>query len=422
MSTSCVTYHAEACDILQHLFRKKRINDRTIHFAATFLEHLDLECLKKSVDLSADAFPLIRCGFQETNGRPCWKDRDYTSDHMVKLIETKDVNSSMWEFLRMDADEINGPQLKIGIIRSDQADTLCVTINHMICDAAGCKDYLYWLSSIYTKMGKDPDYRPEPLTGKRNLGQIMKTFSWAERLRIFSGSNDMKKHDAARFDFEGDLNNPFIEMRTVPREKFRRLKEDAKALGATINDTVLTAYIRSLNQYFGHSIALPCSVDLRKYLPGRKAGSICNLVTNLNCDIGPDIGASFDATLKKVKLEMSRQKADIRCMKSIWLMETGFGILPYRTMEKAIDWAFANPPIALTNLGILDKEKLRFGEHKMTDTFMTGSIKYIPYFQIAVSTFDDMMTLSVNLYGTQTDRKKISHFLDGMISELYAAI
>lgn len=124
----------------------------------------------------------------------------------------------------------------------------------------------------------------------------------------------------------------------------------------------------------------------------------------------------------KVKLEMSRQKADIRCMKSIWLMETGFGILPYRTMEKAIDWAFANPPIALTNLGILDKEKLRFGEHKMTDTFMTGSIKYIPYFQIAVSTFDDMMTLSVNLYGTQTDRKKISHFLDGMISELYAAI
>lgn len=75
MSTSCVTYHAEACDILQHLFRKKRINDRTIHFAATFLEHLDLECLKKSVDLSADAFPLIRCGFQETDGRPCWKDR-----------------------------------------------------------------------------------------------------------------------------------------------------------------------------------------------------------------------------------------------------------------------------------------------------------------------------------------------------------
>lgn len=422
MSTSSIKYQPEACDILQHLFKKKRINDRTIHFAATFSEHLNLECLKKSVDLSAGAFPLIRCGFQENSGKPYWKDKGYTSDDMVKLIETKDVNSAVWEFLLMEADEINGPQLKIGIIRSNQTDTLCVTINHMICDAAGCKDYLYWLSSIYTKAGKDPNYRPESLTGRRNLGQIMKTFSWAERVRIFAGSNDMKKHDEARFDFEGDLNNPFIELRTVPREKFRRLKDDAKALGATINDVLLTAYIRSLNQYFGHSIALPCSVDLRKYLPGRKAGSICNLVTNLKCDIGPDIGAAFDITLEKVKQEMNRQKTDIRCMKSIWLMEAGFGILPYRIMEKIIDWAFVNPPIAFTNLGILNKEKLEFGENKMTGAFMTGSVKYIPYFQIAVSTFDDVMTLSANLYGTQADRNKISHFLDGMILELYAAI
>lgn len=49
---------------------------------------------------------------------------------------------------------------------------------------------------------------------------------------------------------------------------------------------------------------------------------------------------------------------------------------------------------------------------------MTGSIKYSPYFQVAISTFDDQATLSVNLYGTQSDRNTISFFLDKLVKEL----
>ena len=422
MSKSLVKYHAEAWDILQHLFKEKSINDRTIHFAATFSGSLDLECLKKSVDLSADAFPMIRCGFPEHGGRPYWEDKGYTSDDMVEFLETKDVAASVWKTLRKEADETNGPQVKITVIRDGKTDTLCVTINHMICDAAGFKEYLSFLSSIYTGVEKDPKYRPVPLTGNRDLRQVVKTFSWSDRIKIFTGSNDMTKPDTAKFDFEGDLNRPFIEMKTVPREKVRLLKDYAKLHGATVNDVLLTAYIRTLYQHLGRVVAVPCAVDLRKYLPNRKAGSICNLVTNLKCDIGDDIGVSFDCTLEKVKEKMAQQKADIISLKSILLMEVAFRVIPYRIMGKAVDPFFSNPPIALTNLGILDKEKLAFGETKMTGAFMTSSIKYAPYFQIAVSTFDNVMALSANLYGTQADRNKISSFLTAVISELYGAV
>lgn len=420
MSKSLVKYHAEAWDILQHLFKEKSINDRTIHFAATFSGSLDLECLKKSVDLSADAFPMIRCGFPEHGGRPYWEDKGYTSDDMVEFLETKDVAASVWKTLRKETDETNGPQVKITVIRDGKTDTLCVTINHMICDAAGFKEYLSFLSSIYTGVEKDPKYRPVPLTGNRDLRQVVKTFSWSDRIKIFTGSNDMTKPDTAKFDFEGDLNRPFIEMKTVPREKVRLLKDYAKLHGATVNDVLLTAYIRTLYQRFGRVVAVPCAVDLRKYLPNRKAGSICNLVTNLKCDIGDDIGVSFDCTLEKVKEKMAQQKADIISLKSILLMEVAFRVIPYRIMGKAVDPFFSNPPIALTNLGILDK--LAFGETKMTGAFMTSSIKYAPYFQIAVSTFDNVMALSANLYGTQADRNKISSFLTAVISELYGAV
>lgn len=53
---------------------------------------------------------------------------------------------------------------------------------------------------------------------------------------------------------------------------------------------------------------------------------------------------------------------------------------------------------------------------------MTGSIKYAPYFQLDISTFDDQATLSVNLYGTQSDRNKVSRFLDDIVHELQSAV
>lgn len=48
---------------------------------------------------------------------------------------------------------------------------------------------------------------------------------------------------------------------------------------------------------------------------------------------------------------------------------------------------------------------------------MTGSIKYNPYFQLVISIVDNVATLSVNLYGTQSDKNKVNIFLDKFINE-----
>jgi NRPS condensation-like uncharacterized protein len=184
----------------------------------------------------------------------------------------------------------------------------------------------------------------------------------------------------------------------------------------------MTAYIRALYQHFGRIVALPCAVDLRKYLPDRKAGSICNLVTNLKCYIG----ASFACTLEKVKITFyselvkTMQKHEIGS-----ILHSSHGIQDvwiFQSDGKAVDPFFSNPTIALTNLGILDKGKLKFGKTEMTGAFTTRPIKYVPYFQIAVSTFDNVMALNANLYGTQADRNKISSFMVAVIAELCGTI
>lgn len=108
--------------------------------------------------------------------------------------------------------------------------------------------------------------------------------------------------------------------------------------------------------------------------------------------------------------------------RSIRFKAEAWDILQFLFKAKKINESFSNAPIAFTNIGVLDKSRLTFGRVNITQAYMTGSIKYTPYFQLAVSTFDDQATLSVNLYGTQSDRYKVSRFLDGIVHKLQSAV
>lgn len=410
-------YHVEAWDILQHLFKVKKINDHTLHFVAKFLGQLDLKRFREAVDISIDAFALIRCEYSESKGQPYWEDGGYTEDDIIEVLEGENTDESIVKHICEEIDEFKGPQMKIKVIRSEKNDTICVLMNHMLCDAAGFKDYLYMLSEIYNNIDNEKG-RPIAAMGNRKIRQILKIFSTLDKLKIMFSKVNMSNHDDVKFDLEGDLSNPFIEIRKINKERLSRIKTYAKERGATVNDIMLAAYIRVLFQSFGQTLTVPCAVDLRKYLPNRMANGICNLVTNINCNIGSEIGTTFEQTVYKVKKVMDKQKSDISCVKSLIMLEKVFDILPYKIAKAIIDKNFSNPPIALTNIGIIDKKRVTFGKNEIVEAYMTGSIKYNPYFQLAISTFDNQATLSVNLYGTQEDRNKISFFLDKLINEL----
>ena len=416
-----VNYKVDAWDKLQYLFKVKNINDHTLHFAATLSGKLDLKRFKYAVNLSADVFPLIRCRFDKNMNQMTWVDEGYTADDMVRFLESRNMEDSAAEFLSKEIDAIRGPQLKVQIIRSRDTDKICISMNHMLCDAAGFKEYLYLLCNIYSNSDETWNLLRKPMEN-RMLKQVFKTFSIRDKLKIVLGKDDMATIDSIRFGLAGDRSNPFIEKRFISKEQFSALKVFAKQYGATVNDLIVAAYLRVLYQLYGRTIVISSTVDLRKYLPDRRAGGICNLCTNLTCNIGSEIGSTFAQTLIKVKQVMDKEKSDITCVKSVYLMERAFDVLPDKLAIRLLEKNFSNPFIAFTNIGILDKSKLTFGNIKVTDAYMTGSIKYSPYFQLAISTFDDVAALSVNLYGTQADRNKIALFLDKLETELQNAI
>ena len=180
-----MNYHAEAWDILQHLFGTEKINNRVLHFSAEFSSKLSFVRMKRAVGILADAFPLLRCSFEERRGRrPVWTDRGFTADSLVMLAETEDTGESVRRFLCGEIVPEKGPQIKIGILRHGSADTLCVIVNHMLCDAAGFKELLYTLGMIYTALERQPEPTIPPLMKDRSVGQLLKGRPLGERLEI----------------------------------------------------------------------------------------------------------------------------------------------------------------------------------------------------------------------------------------------
>ncbi len=189
-----------------------------------------------------------------------------------------------------------------------------------------------------------------------------------------------------------------------------------------MNDIVLTAYYRVLYELLdikeGESLTVPCMVDLRRYLPNKEADAICNLSSMIMCNIGPDMGADFEETLLKVSREMDAQKEGYAGLHGLSTLNVIFRFLPFSTVKELIKKKFVNPLIAITNLGIIDSGRLIFGKMPIEDAFVTGSIKYPPYFQLALSSFNDTITFTVSLYGSEDDRESVLKFLGILDTEL----
>ena len=96
-------------------------------------------------------------------------------------------------------DERSGPQIRVCVINSDRY-AVAFKMNHMICDAAGFKQYLEFLASIYSRLTTDADYRPPTVAGDRSPDAAFETFGLAAKLTsLFTQSRDSRWTGPHRF-------------------------------------------------------------------------------------------------------------------------------------------------------------------------------------------------------------------------------
>jgi Uncharacterized protein containing a NRPS condensation (elongation) domain len=410
---------AESFDVMQYFYGN--VHNPIIHCLVSFSGNLNVEILKKAVTLSKQTIPLIGCCFDIDAWRPCWRRQGFTGEDIVHVIQSDCNGKEQSERLFASTiDIMHEPQLKIYLIKGQDLDTLCILMNHMVCDGSGFKEYLYLLGSLYSKLREDENYTPDSVACSRGTGQLFSEFGIRDKIKILFSKYDLsKQRHQAGLCLKGDKDNPFFVTRCIGKEDFTFIKAYARSEGSTINDAVLTAYIRLLSKKTGKDrVVMPCPMDLRKYLNHNRKHGICNLTSNFICDVIVGENDSFKDTLSQVSKQMKIQKMSIGCLKSVVMLEFVFHALPFKVIQGVFHNIFTIPVISFTNLGIIDKKLLRFGDTGIEDVYITGAVKYVPYFQIAISTYDDRCTISCNLHGTNQDRQWIEGFLEELSKEL----
>ena len=414
-------YNAEAFDQIQLLFDSTGFNDHQLHCVLRFDRCLNEDVLKNAVMASIEAIPILGTRYI-AGARPRWTSLDPKAFDRAFLFAQDETE--LEDFVVSRVDEGLGPQVRVCLLNS-MPFAVALKMNHMVCDGADFKAYLYFLCDIYSRMMADPGYRPAAVTGDRSLGRVLKRFGLRDRFKsLLVQHRENNLRGGARFPLSDDTEvRPFILIRKLARKKTAALKNCGKAKGATLNDVVLTAYYRCLFQRLalrpGTELRIPVMVDMRRHIEkSRKLKSLTNLSSTVSTHLDLRPGEHFEETLHRVKSIMDLKKGANLGVNAFIKVGFIYRYLSDRIANRIARSMLRNPLISMTNMHVLDSSQMSFGDLLPRDAFMCGSIKYKPHFQLAASSYEGELTLSVNLSGSAGDRDCILSFLAQVDAEL----
>jgi len=414
-------YAAEVFDQLQLLSDINGFNDHQLHCVLRFEHGPDAEILEKSVIASIEAIPIL--GTRYVDGpRPRWTSLD--PDEFARAFVIAQTEMEFEAFTVSRVNEGVGPQVRVCLLNSGPS-AVALKMNHMVCDAAGFKSYLDVFCKIYSGLTADPAYRPTAITGDRSMRGVLKRFAVSVMFKsLFLQSGDNNRSGDYRFPLsESGEARPFIITRKLGQDRVAALKDYSRGEGATLNDVVLTAYYRCLFRKLalrpGDELQIPVMVDMRRYLGEiGELKSLTNLTSMVMTKLDYRPEERFEGALGRVKAIMDGKKGADIGLNGFVKLHLAYRILGDRIANRLLRSRLRNPLICMTNVGILDSARISFGDLRPRDAYLCGSIKYKPYFQLAMSSYADELTFSVNLCGGASDRDRIRSFLEEIEEEL----
>lgn len=415
-------FDVEIFDQVESLFKVTKFNDHELHCVINFESKINKDIMKKAIVLMLEVVPILGSSYVIYKGRPYWEKVDASSYKDVIIFTDNEVEFN--SFTTSKTNKFAAPQMKACVLTS-RKDSLSIIMNHMICDAAGFKEYLYMLSDLYSKLIRNSNYSPNYIiNGDRSLKRINKQFTLKDKIKALVLQNkESNKNSSYKFPMsEEKETNPFILTHKIPKNRYLLIKEYYKKHNVTLNDVVLAAYYRVLYNMLDldskSELNIPIMVDMRRNLKDKKFDALCNLSSTSITHINHNINDNFYDTVVKVNKNMNLKKSKAIGLNGVMKLSVTFGIFNYRLSSYLVEKNLKNPLICMTNIGILDSQKLIFEGAPISQAFISGSIKYKPHFQLALSSFKDSITFSVNLYGSSKDKENIENFFTLLDKEL----
>ena len=157
---------------------------------------------------------------------------------------------------------------------------------------------------------------------------------------------------------------------------------------------------------------ISCMCDLRRYMKDGQTYGMTNLTGFMPSSV-QNIGNSFNETLAVVCKDTQVQKEDkFLGLYSIPLLNLAFNTFIDSLASFCIKLGYKNPIFSMSNIGIIKPEQLGMGDRTLIDGWSTGAVKYKPYVQLAMTTFDNSVTMTIASRMNEKDAKIAKKFLE----------
>lgn len=398
-------YDVQPLDLMQWINTK--YHDPFIHALLEFDGGLELEKLIQAVDALAEAFPLLKCHYDEKSNT-FLENADRSGRDLVRRDDAAGRNALLTEAL--DASK----QL---VQFTLSQNTLVITISHMVCDGSGFKQLIYLLCGFYNgNCGRDLDHLMTRAFSQLTQG-LTGTGAITLKMLLSMMGNYKSKPVYAKTDDEQD----YVVERTVAPAVMARVRDLAKAQGATLNDVFLAAYARALGKLYGlKKINIPCTVDLRKYTTA--STGIANLTGTYNLNIKMKDNAGFGETLAAASACMQKQKQTKNDIAGPMLLVSKYEKSTLEAFLKLYGGMETSASADYTNLGIWDDKKLAFQGVGLKRVVGYSGLNKAPSFQIAVSSFRGETTISTLVRCGSAEKEKAERILDTVAGEIEAFV
>jgi len=427
---SLVPKRFPATPLDQYVYLSLALHDGQLRSVITFAGQVDAERMSRAMRLTLDIEPILGCRFIEHPWRPYWERRDDLDIvSLCPVVEPKDMESELSEFLAASMDPRTDPLVQVKIFRSDK-DTLCIKVNHTVADAGGARECIGLLARTYRELSVDSTYCPRPnLRGSRGHGQVLRRVSPLSLIRgcwHFSYPKPWCDFPTISQDFSGRA----FTVRRIGPERFANIQAYCRRHQVSVSVILLTAFYRALLVIFAPPVNVPLpiaqTVNLRRYLPSGQVGTICNLSGAFFTIVNMQSGATFSDTLTQV----SAARKAVNEHKP-WLGEAVYlnlAFLPgFLLGQRILRLYFSNRMREdasgkvipyLANMGTINPQHFYFGDTEVIDVCPFGMVPYGPGLMLGVNTFRNNFIFNIPFSNTAIDAQIVECFLDSFVCEL----
>jgi NRPS condensation-like uncharacterized protein len=400
--------------------------DRTVRFSLYYDYIPDVETLKKVIICLFEKAPIFHSKFWDNHIIPCWVVSDYHIDEVFQVVETDDIDKSVYDFSIQSANVKSNVQMKICLFVKDGKCALAFRWNHMVVDGGGFKQMIKDITDNYHRFRKGETDKLTFRTGTRRYDRVYEDMEHGKQAKMKFSKTFAKDKHKLPYTKKAKDDKIFINKRTLPNEVLTAMLKTGKECGGTLNDVFVSAYLRACYRLLqcdkNEGFTISCAMDLRRYIKDIDTIGYTNHTNFMPCQVS-GMGESIRDTITELAKNTKAIKADeFNGLHGLPLLNVGYSTMIYLQAELVVRACYYNADFQVSNLGAISGEKFMFDGNDVKDAFMVGSAKWKPTTAVSLYTVGGNFVYIQPLKGNDKDREISDKLFDLIEEELRSLV